>query len=236
LTPEGLGDDPFVALAAVLVPTLERHGLNGRTIAERFSKYPVTWAQYRSFLEAPDGYRQRRRWRGLAERQAQPGEQYRQQDNHLAENVSWYDAVAFCRWLSARLGYEVRLPTEWEWQQAATGGDPAREYPSRASWNPAYANIWESGLSRSTAVGLYPQGASPVGALDMSSNVWEWCLNEHDRPQRTGLSGTAHRVVRGGSWVSIQVDVRASSRGGSAPAYRRDVVGLRVVRSAPSFA
>ena len=164
------------------------------------SKYPVTWAQYRSFLEAEDGYRQQRWWRGLAERQAQPGEQYRQQDNHPAENVSWYDAVAFCRWLSARLGYEVRLPTEWEWQQAATGGDPAREYPWGADWRPEYTNTLESGLGRTTAVGLYPQGASPVGALDMSGNVWEWCLNEHDHPQRTGLSGTARRVVRGGSW------------------------------------
>jgi formylglycine-generating enzyme required for sulfatase activity len=159
-----------------------------------------------------------------------------QQDNHPAETVSWYDAVAFCRWLSARLGYEVRLPTEWEWQQAATGGDPAREYPWGADWDTAYANTWESGLSRTIAVGLYPQGASPVGALDMSGNVDEWCLNEHDDPQRTGLSGMARRVVRGGSWSLGQVDARASSRLDNAPDLRNDNVGLRVVRSSPSLA
>ena len=54
----------------------------------------------------------------------EPGEQYRPTGNCPAENVSWYDAMAYCRWLSARLGYEVRLPTEPEWQQAATGGNP----------------------------------------------------------------------------------------------------------------
>jgi formylglycine-generating enzyme required for sulfatase activity len=199
------------------------------------SKYPVTWAQYHSFLHAEDGYCQRRWWQGLAGREAQPGEQYRQQDNHPAEHVSWYDAVAFCRWLSARLGYEVRLPTEWEWQQAATGGDPAREYPWGAGWDPAYANTWESGLCRTIAVGLYLQGVSPVGALDMSGNVGEWCLNEYETPRRADLSGTAHRVVRGGSWVGYQAIARATHRVVLNPGNRSDYLGLRVVRSAPSF-
>jgi hypothetical protein len=174
------------------------------------SKYLVTWVQYRSFLQAQDGYGNRRWWQGLAEREGQPGEQYRQQENHPAENVSWYDAVAFCRWLSARLGCDIRLPTEWEWQQAATGRDAARGYPWGVDWHSTYANIYESGLSRTTAVGLYPQGASPVGALDMSGNVWEWCLNEYDNLRRTGLSGDARRAVRGGSWRGSQPYARAS--------------------------
>jgi formylglycine-generating enzyme required for sulfatase activity len=70
----------------------------------------------------------------------------------------------------------------------------------------------------------------------MSGNVWEWCLNEHDRPQHTSLSGTARRVVRGGSWSGGQVSARASSRGDGAPGGRGSYLGLRVVRSSPSLA
>jgi hypothetical protein len=235
----GLNSDGLPEFIWLQVPgggiTLEDTGVTLTVQPFAISKYSVTWVQYRSFLQAEDGYRNKRWWQGLAERQAQPGEQYRQQDNHPAENVSWYDAVAFCRWLSVCLGYEVRLPTEWEWQQAATGGDPAREYPWGADWDPAYANTDESGLSRTITVGLYPQGASLVGALDMSGNVEEWCLNVYDTPRRADLSDTARRVVRGGSWVYAQDDARASSRLDLAPVSRYDDVGLRVVRSAPGL-
>ncbi len=168
------------------------------------SRYPVTWVQYRNFLQAPDGYRDERWWKGLGHREGEPGKQFRRKDNHPAEMVSWYDAMAYCRWLSARLGYDIRLPTEQEWQQAATGGEPTREYPWPGEWDPARANTFESGLSRTTAVGLYPDGASPVGALDMAGNVWEWCLNEHDRPENTRPSGDARRVVRGASWFGYR--------------------------------
>jgi formylglycine-generating enzyme required for sulfatase activity len=199
------------------------------------SKYPVTWAQYRSFLQAADGHQNADWWHGLAERETESGEQYRQQDNHPAEDVSWYDAIAFCRWLSARLGYEVRLPTEWEWQQAATGGHAENEFPWRAVWSSAYANTVESGLSRTIAVGLYPEGASLLGVRDMSGNVDEWCLNEYDVPQRVAYSGDARRVVRGGSWDYTENDARARCRYASDPALRLLDLGLRVVRSSPDL-
>jgi formylglycine-generating enzyme required for sulfatase activity len=70
----------------------------------------------------------------------------------------------------------------------------------------------------------------------MSGNVWEWCLHEYDLQQHTGLSGTARRVVRGGSWDGVQVSARASFRYRSAPGSRDSPLGLRVVRSSPSLA
>jgi hypothetical protein len=197
------------------------------------SQYPVTWAQYRCFLEADDGYRNRRWWQGLAKREAQPGEQYRRQDNHPAENVSWYDAVAYCRWLSARLGCEIRLPTEWEWQQAATGGHPGNEYPWGADWDAERANTLGCGLSRTTAVGMYPRGISPVGALDMSGNVQEWCLNAYDDAKLVDIEGITRLVVRGGSWYFDRDLARASFRPPYDPGRRRSALGLRVVRSSP---
>ena len=132
-----------------------------------------------------------------------------------------------------QLGYEIRLPTEWEWQQAATGGDPDHEYPWGAEWDSSRVNTYESNLNRPTAVGMYPQGASPVGALDISGNVWEWCLNEYDNPKRVDLSGDGRRVVRGGSWGNYQVDARAACRSFLCPAERGYALGFRVVCSSP---
>ena len=197
------------------------------------SKYLVTWMQYRAFLEADDGHRNAAWRHGLAQGQPEPGKQYRQQLNCPADNVSWYDAIAFCRWLSNRLAYEVRLPTESEWQQAATGGDAEREFPWGPEWNSNVANTTESGLSRSIAVGFYPQGAAPGGALDMSGNLWEWCLNEHDNPERLDVSRDAERVVRGGSWYFTRDFARASYRSWARPDGRLNDFGFRVVCSSP---
>jgi len=215
--------------------TIELEGDAGTFFVEPFfiGQYPVIWVEYRSFLQADDGYRDERWWEHLVARPEQSGPQFRRKDNHPADNLSWYDAMAYCRWLSARLGHDIRLPTEWEWQQAATGGDPSRKYPWPGDWEPACANTYESGLGRTTAVGLYPDGASPVGALDMAGNVWEWCLNEYERPGNTRPSGDARRVVRGGSWNFDLDYARAAYRYYRDPDDRRYSLGLRVVCSSP---
>ncbi|MDS4042035.1 MAG: SUMF1/EgtB/PvdO family nonheme iron enzyme, partial [Candidatus Competibacter sp.] len=162
-----------------------------------------------------------------------PSRQFNRRDNHPAESLCWLEAMAYCRWLSARLGYEVRLPTEWEWQQAATGGDPANQYPWGSEWDGNRANTYESELSHTTAVGMYPHGISPVGVLDMSGNVWEFCLNEYSKPQNVTLLGRSYRVVRGGAWFDARSVARAAFRFFNAPVNRLFNVGFRVAWASP---
>jgi formylglycine-generating enzyme required for sulfatase activity len=209
----------------------------------KISRYPITCRQFQAFVDAPDGFSNPRWWEGLsagAEHRQRPGEQRFQFWNHPRERVSWYDAVAFCRWLSARLGIEVRLPKEEEWEKAARGRD-GRIYPWGNDYIAGYANIDETYdkigpyyLQTTSAVGMYPQGRSPYGLMDMSGNVWGWCLNEYENPTNTQLSGKALRVVRGGAWDSVRILARAVVRFGGNPDGRYDFIGFRLVRaSAP---
>jgi len=146
------------------------------------AKYPVTWAQYRVFLESPDGHEDPRWWVGLRRRDEYPRADLLK-DNYPAQEISWYDAVAYSRWLSNKLGYEVRLPTEWEWQRAANDADPDRIYPWGRYFDRWKANTRESGLRHVSAVGMYPAGEAPCGALDMCGTVLEWCANSFNDPQ-----------------------------------------------------
>lgn len=232
LRADGLPDIIWCAVPGGEV-TLEENA--GTFAVEPFhiAKYPVTYRQYRVFLEADDGFNNPAWWEDLWFQVDKPGRQFNRRDNHPAENLCWLEAMAFCRWLSARLGYEVRLPTEWEWQQAATGGDSTNEYPWGPEWDGNRANSYESELSRSTAVGMYPQGASPVGALDMSGNVWEWCLNEYDQSRNIAPAGDARRVVRGGAWDDTRTLARAAYRYAFAPDFRGSGIGFRLACVSP---
>jgi hypothetical protein len=234
LRPDGLPDIVWCQVPGGKINLKEKRG-TFRVDPFYIAKYPVTWIQYHSFLAAKDGYRKKQWWDKLAKRERRPGKQYRELDNHPAENVSWCDAVAFCQWLTKRMGYEIRLPTEWKWQQSATGGDLVNEYPWGSDWNSDRTNTSECGLSRTSAVGMYPKGASPIRALDMSGGVWEWCLNEYENPKRVDLSGKARRVVRGGSWFDSRYSAPAAFRNYLAPDHRGLNVGFRVCSSSPNF-
>lgn len=195
------------------------------------SAYPVTYGQYLAFLEAEDGFANDLWFVGLAMRPSRPGEQLRRSRNQPAENVSWYDAVAFSRWLSARSGLAVRLPTEWEWQLAALGSVDGRSCVLGVDWDAEIANSQETGLSRAVAVGLYPRGATAAGVHDLFGNVWEWCLNEFSSTdQAVHLESDAARSVRGGSWLVLNSFARADFRGWDDPGLRYSALGFRLVR------
>ena len=149
----------------------------------------------------------------------------------------------FCRWLSHLLGYEVRLPTEQEWEKAARGTD-GREYPWGDGYRSGYANINETrdkvgeyNLIQTTAVGIYPQGASPYGVLDLVGNVSEWCSSKYSKyrnPRDTDLGWDDGSVLRSGNRHSDRGDARAAFR--VDPHWHiRDClrVGFRVARCSP---
>ena len=140
--------------------------------------------------------------------------------NHPAVYVSWFDAVAFCRWLSRRLGFTVRLPDEWEWQQAATGGDDGNVFPWGGDWD-VRQEPWRRIRSRAAWVrrrrsAFTRQGAPPTDAMDMAGTVWEWCRNKFEMPEievsRSGARDFDRRVLRGGSWFHFRDVARSADR------------------------
>ena len=202
----------------------------------RMGKYLVTNAQFEAFLKSEDGFRNKKWWDGI-ERGKEASIASWPEANAPRESVSWFEAVAFCRWLSHRTRSITRLPTEWEWQQAATGGDPTREYTWHGEWDAARCNSDESRLRRTTAVGMYPEGATPQGLLDMAGNLSEWCLNKYEdpmAPESRHINDTdGRRVLRGGSWINKPVNLRVSARVRGLAAYRDNGVGFRLAQDIP---
>ena len=172
------------------------------------AKYPLTNAQYRAFVQAT-GHRVPSHWEGgvIPEGKA----------DHPVVHISWHDATACAAW------YGCRLPTEAEWEQAATGGD-GRTWPWGNEWDDAKANTSEGNARDTTPVGSYPTGAAPCGALDMAGNVWEWCADWYDTEE-------ALRVLRGGSWSNSANFARCAFRYGFDPDYRLISVGVRFSRT-----
>ncbi len=201
----------------------------------RLAKYLVTNIQFQAFIDAADGYQNKEWWDGLKQSEG-PSASSWSEANCPREGVSWYEAMAFCRWLSHRTSSPIRLPTEWEWQQAATGGDPTYEYPWKGGWEATRSNSNESRMYRTTPVGINPNGATQQGVMDMAGNVYEWCLNQHkhpDRPEVTGRSLIGQRAIRGGSWKSKPDSLRSSVRHRNFPAGRSNYIGFRLAQDIP---
>ena len=203
----------------------------------RMAKYLVTNAQFEAFIKAEDGYRKEMWWNGIQRCEEASAASWHEA-NSPRETVCWFEAVAFCRWLSQRAGSKIRLLTEWEWQQAATGGDPNSEYQWLGEWEADRCNSEESRLNRTTAVGLYLHGATKQGVMDMAGNVWEWCLNTYEQPEAPEslrIDGSDElRVVRGSSWNDEPMFLHVSTRLGHVAGTRlSNGLGFRLAQDIP---
>jgi formylglycine-generating enzyme required for sulfatase activity len=207
----------------------------------------VTNAQYKAFIDA-GGYTNAAYWMdaGWSWRQiegiTQPDcwtDSTFNQSNYPVVCVSWYEAIAYSLWLSATSGEAFRLPTEAEWEYAARGPD-GLVYPWGNEWNANKAITSETSNGESAnSVGSRPAGASWVGALDMSGNVWEWMsLLYQSYPYdatdgREDVQADGQQVLRGGSW-SFNLDLaRAASRLNYSPNFRNFSLGFRVTALIP---
>ncbi|MEI2746602.1 MAG: SUMF1/EgtB/PvdO family nonheme iron enzyme [Ottowia sp.] len=151
--------------------------------------------------------------------------------------VCWYEARAYCVWLSAQTGQPFRLPTEAEWEAAARG--PAgRRHAYGDEFDASRCNAFETRVRRTTPVGVFPGGETPEGLIDMTGNTWDWTGSLYRPYPYIAADGRedpaeARRVVRGGSWSNDRVSARAVCRSDLGPDGRFNRFGFRLVCASP---
>lgn len=182
-------------------------------------RYPVTNREFKRFMDE-GGYRQDKPWWSKKAKDelsilrnpetAAPRYWDDSRFNHPTQpvvGVSWYEAVAYCAWLTGKLqaagrAVEARLPTLEEWRQVAG----SQTYPWGPTFDPARANSEESGLGQTTPVDMYPDGQTPSGVWDMAGNVWEWTSSDD------GDTKILFYYLAGGSWYNDASRVGSAAR------------------------
>lgn len=204
-------------------------------------KYEVTNAQFRKFRPDHDsgGY----------------GGNPLNDDNQPVASVSWYDAVQYAQWLSAKSGRSYRLPTEAEWEYAARGGTAGRNFwgsessdacrhangadlTAQSQWPDWTITACYDGYKVAAPVGRFKPNA--FGLYDMMGNAWEWTNDRYDAeyyfksPTKNprGPDSGSLRIPRGGGWGNASECVRVSDRNGFAPDFSILFLGFRLVSSA----
>jgi len=198
--------------------------------------YPVTNAQYKQFIR---------------ETGASTPSYWGTPDDFPVSGVSWYEAVAYCRWLAETTGKPYTLPSEAEWEKAARGPD-GYLWPWGNAWDAKHYEVRGRGKTRFVGCTSKLGSDSPCGAADMIGNVWEWTRSVHrpypydpENPEDSPAAAmaaldhwlaradkqtasAAPRVYRGCPQHCQEIYTRATVRGAYNPAHTRGSLGFRV--------
>ena len=219
-----------------------------KTKRYRISKYPITNIQFESFVH-DGGYTDKWKhcwsgegwfWKGSKTSQKYFDDIF-SLPNHPVVGVSWYEAIAFCSWLTERLrklkilhlDELIILPSESQWEKAGRGSD-SREFPWGDEELIGIANHSETGIGNTSAVGCFPNSVSPFGCEDFSGNVWEWCATKWQKSygvykENNNIGGSEMRIVKGGSWKVSKIVSSCFFRGGGYPHSSDADLGFRIV-------
>lgn len=209
----------------------------------KIAKYPVTQIQFSVFEKnyyRHAEYWSKTGWKWVAEN-VQRSARNSGIGNYPVCDVSWHEAMAYCKWLTQTLHEKrkikehqiIRLPTEIEWEVAARGED-GRIFPWGMQFQVDFSNMNETQIDHVVSVGAFPHAKSHFSVEDMSGNTWEWCLttwDEYNKPSFfKGFDDIdSARVIRGGAFDSGRREMRCAYRHRLAPDGIISPIGFRLV-------
>ncbi|MCB0852094.1 MAG: SUMF1/EgtB/PvdO family nonheme iron enzyme [Bacteroidetes bacterium] len=176
-------------------------------------KFPVKVSDYRRFCED-------------SQTKMPKAPSWGWEDDAPMVNISWIDAMNYCRWLSTLTGLSYRLPTVAEWEYAALGGAKFSEEQKYAGGELIDSLAWYSKNADRKTHPVGEKQPNQIGIFDLYGNVWEWC-----QPEENGPDEIESTMIKGGSWVNSQSDCQITSQGKLGIEARKNMVGFRVVIS-----